>query len=474
MNSLQETVVAQVAEERQLQVNSSETHDFASLTERIPYQNCEDNNDSSLMMDTKHDVSDHEWRILQKIPPPVDLASRRRRTKNALSGNADLADKLIFESPQPTPIRTKFFDNDGEKECDINHPPSLTVGSFLSSVISPPSPISPPTPRKIETGLLQAADLCGTEPSFAESVNVWHFDVTDEDQHAQVKDDIIQRLDMPERLRLRASSRPVTYQFSHTTPSDFLDYYHREYNVVPGSYPDNDEAIDLQDEKSLEYRAEHSTLIKEEPLCVLTVEKGKSFMKDVPDSPASTIFEKVTAYVERDFHSEMNKKKEDISANNHGPSVKPDDDDGKSGLNCQGDGPNDVIRQILDPMRQDLVECIMDEFWIMFDQHWAAQFTQCPGGPSPSEQSNYQSAQANTLSSITPQQKRQRSEDEDSPDENGNKKPRKQGGGLQPCNKFDNLARFACPFRKYNPQKYGIHSHRVCALTGYGTIARVK
>ncbi|KAH8780531.1 hypothetical protein F5882DRAFT_259698, partial [Hyaloscypha sp. PMI_1271] len=33
---------------------------------------------------------------------------------------------------------------------------------------------------------------------------------------------------------------------------------------------------------------------------------------------------------------------------------------------------------------------------------------------------------------------------------------------------------FACPFRKHDPQKYSIHSHRVCALTSWDTIARVK
>jgi hypothetical protein len=35
-------------------------------------------------------------------------------------------------------------------------------------------------------------------------------------------------------------------------------------------------------------------------------------------------------------------------------------------------------------------------------------------------------------------------------------------------------SRLSCPFRKYNTHRYSVHSHRVCALSYWGTIARVK
>jgi len=459
---------------------TSETHDFVSQPERTPNQNSEFNSSSSSITNTKHDVSEHEWRILSRIPPPVDIASRRRRAKSALSGHANRADKIILESPQPTPIRTKFFDNDGEKDFDIKHPPSLTAGSSLNSVISPPSPRSPRIPN---FGLSKVANSWWTDPSSDESVNAWHLQAMNEDQHAPVKDDLVQKLEMPQKVYLRASSPRITFQFSHTTPSDFLECDDREHNIVYCS-PPNDESFEKQEATTLDDRAEHGTSVKEEPLYVPAVTEEKRFVNDTPHSSASTILEEVIGNVERDCHSKMDEQDEEVLADDQRPSDKPEtpsracgisrDNNSTPSLIRQGDEQKSVIWPILDPMRKDLVESLMDEFWIMFDQHWAARMTQCPGSSSPSEESRDQGTQANKVSSITPQQKRQRSEDEDSPDDDGEKKPRKRGGGIQSCSKFDDVARFSCPFRKHNPQKYGIHSHRVCALTSWETIARVK
>lgn len=40
----------------------------------------------------------------------------------------------------------------------------------------------------------------------------------------------------------------------------------------------------------------------------------------------------------------------------------------------------------------------------------------------------------------------------------------------------DERAKFACPYRKHNPAQYNVNVRRwrLCALTGFGTVARVK
>ncbi|KAE9374964.1 hypothetical protein N431DRAFT_406034 [Stipitochalara longipes BDJ] len=126
-------------------------------------------------------------------------------------------------------------------------------------------------------------------------------------------------------------------------------------------------------------------------------------------------------------------------------------------------------------MRQALVERIMDEFYLIFNQNWAARITKCPGGCSPTSGDGKDCGiPLDKVSLPTSQQKRQRSYDEDSADENDNKKPRRQRVGLRLPSELNNPARFACPFRKHDPQKYSMYGHRVCALTGWDTIARVK
>ncbi|KAH7333071.1 hypothetical protein BKA65DRAFT_39218 [Rhexocercosporidium sp. MPI-PUGE-AT-0058] len=132
--------------------------------------------------------------------------------------------------------------------------------------------------------------------------------------------------------------------------------------------------------------------------------------------------------------------------------------------------------QVLDPMRQALVERIIEEFSITYDQNWMCQTTQCGGGHPPTTKQLADCGSTGDIRLSPNSQnscfKRQRNQDEDSADEDENRRQRKQG--RRPANELSDSRRFSCPFRKHNPQKYSIHSHRVCALTGWDTIARVK
>jgi hypothetical protein len=293
----------------------------------------------------------------------------------------------------------------------------------------------------------------------AEGKNQWHFDTPDEPRY------ILRGIHMPQPSYLRATTPPKAFfAFSHTTKDDFLD------ECKPCLYSTN---------RSSEDRGEQPQPIKTGLSPVLAVfDEGRS-------ANDTTKVEEVKIKVELDCHPEVSHQDEDVSEDDSCASDKTEIFGSsymkacnailRSELDRQGDEQDDLILPILDPMRQALVERIMDEFYLIFNQDWAARITQCPGGcSSTSGDGKDRGALGDKVSLPTPQQKRQRSHDEDSADESGNKKPRRQRGGPRPPSELNNLARFACPFRKHDPQKYSIHGHRVCALTSWDTIARVK
>jgi hypothetical protein len=191
-----------------------------------------------------------------------------------------------------------------------------------------------------------------------------------------------------------------------------------------------------------------------------------------------------TTKIERDFFDEADDQEEDVSGEDSctsdnteffSSSYKNSYNDILRSVICEHNGDhNSLVLPILAPIRQNLVERIMDEFWLIFSQDWVAQIIRCPRDSSTSGDSKYRGTPVEKASLFKPQQKRQRSHEEDSPDGNDDKKPRRQRDGPRPLSKFNNLVRFGCPFRKHDPQRYSIHSHRVCALTPWDTIARVK
>jgi hypothetical protein len=133
-----------------------------------------------------------------------------------------------------------------------------------------------------------------------------------------------------------------------------------------------------------------------------------------------------------------------------------------------------TVSFILDPVRQDLVNRIMDEFWTLFDQNWDTNFSECTTGTASSSDSG---AFTGTPSCSAPsqqiQRKRQRLDDDDGPDDNKDRKSRQPCRLPAPGGEGDG-ARFACPFRKHDPRQYNIYNNRVCALSHWQSIARVK
>jgi hypothetical protein len=136
--------------------------------------------------------------------------------------------------------------------------------------------------------------------------------------------------------------------------------------------------------------------------------------------------------------------------------------------------PN-FLSPILDPARQALVDRVMKEFWVVFDRELDTGFRVCAGISGSSGRSGNPSASDSNANATSPlsQRKRQR-EDGECPEENDdrNRRPPRRRAG--PSSIPGDSTRFACPFRKHNPRRYSIHDYRVCALSHWETIARVK
>lgn len=141
-----------------------------------------------------------------------------------------------------------------------------------------------------------------------------------------------------------------------------------------------------------------------------------------------------------------------------------------------GESWKDYLETDLTPLRHTLVERIMKEFWVIFNQEWTANVTSHAHTPSTSSPTATQSGSMPTLPTLSPTSSRKRlfhEEDEDSPGDDERKNPKRPKLNHIPSEGEDK-AGFACPFRKHNPRKYDISSWRSCALSQYNTIARLK
>ena len=138
------------------------------------------------------------------------------------------------------------------------------------------------------------------------------------------------------------------------------------------------------------------------------------------------------------------------------------------------EGHQEVVASALDPMRQALVDRLMDEFWMIFGQSWDTGHRECAGASASS------SSVANGISNFTSEsssalgpRKRPR-EDDELPNDNSGRNSRGPGDSVRPSSRPEEGTRFACPFRKHSTRLYSIYSHPICALSHWETIARVK
>ena len=133
---------------------------------------------------------------------------------------------------------------------------------------------------------------------------------------------------------------------------------------------------------------------------------------------------------------------------------------------------------LLTPLKEKLVDSIMREFWIIFNQDWRTNLRKHPGGSSqsrssPAAQRNHKPERAST----SRRRKRGREDDGDgSSDDNNGRSPKRPKAYSSPPQELNERSKFACPYHKHDPQKYCHQNRRwrSCALTPLDTIARVK
>lgn len=143
--------------------------------------------------------------------------------------------------------------------------------------------------------------------------------------------------------------------------------------------------------------------------------------------------------------------------------------------NDHAEGEKNLLRPIMSPMKRDLMDRIMAEFWTIVNQEWAANLTKCAGETPAS--SSPPGSNGSLVGGSSPQmanRKRQRDDGEDPPPEDNSgrtpKRPNSQSERPPP----KNGVKFACPYRKHAPHRYTIYKHRSCALSHWDTVARVK
>jgi hypothetical protein len=134
------------------------------------------------------------------------------------------------------------------------------------------------------------------------------------------------------------------------------------------------------------------------------------------------------------------------------------------------------IQSTLAASKTKLVDCLMEDFWILFDQ---LQHENMVGhaGVSTSEEATTSSGNAPPLNSSSPVKRSKRDlDDQDDPesDEDSQKRYQPPREGSVVLDSGSSRPNFACPYRKHNPRKYNVTEWRPCSLTPHNTIARVK
>ena len=134
-----------------------------------------------------------------------------------------------------------------------------------------------------------------------------------------------------------------------------------------------------------------------------------------------------------------------------------------------------IVLPVLTRMEQRLVDTIMTEFWIIFNQQWVSTLRQCTGTPETTPPKTDLPTSSTKPSSNNKSLKHSREDDgNESSDEHYGRNPKQPRKSSSNPGSDGSSTKFACPCRKHDPRKYCIRHWRVCALTSFDSVARVK
>jgi hypothetical protein len=126
------------------------------------------------------------------------------------------------------------------------------------------------------------------------------------------------------------------------------------------------------------------------------------------------------------------------------------------------------------------VEQVMETFWDVMNKNWKYHIyekTRNPGEAGASSIANESTSRTTSRNSTLPVPsqkslgKRPASDDERDNEERQPKRNRDNSN--LPADTSEKI-KYSCPYRKHNRQRYNVHTHRTCALTGFPDIARIK
>lgn len=146
------------------------------------------------------------------------------------------------------------------------------------------------------------------------------------------------------------------------------------------------------------------------------------------------------------------------------------------------DSPNsaqrtNIVRPVLSPLKLDLVNRVMVEFYRLFDTNFGIRRHEDGAGESGSQDTPIEERSQKTSDGTSGPggQKRKNRDDGSSPPDGGNDddpNKRRKGDPGTPASKWPGGRKLACPFFKYNPS--GHSTNRACVYPGFPSISRVK
>jgi hypothetical protein len=137
----------------------------------------------------------------------------------------------------------------------------------------------------------------------------------------------------------------------------------------------------------------------------------------------------------------------------------------------------DILRNLELPQlrceKAGLVERLMEDFWARFESELSKNLRQhgAPATSNSSSDSGLTSKGSSKLGSTKRRRKTSDGQEENDDQERGLKRSNNNGTTLGIPERPE---RFACPYRKHNPKKYGLEGWGPCVLTGHQDMSRVK
>jgi hypothetical protein len=144
------------------------------------------------------------------------------------------------------------------------------------------------------------------------------------------------------------------------------------------------------------------------------------------------------------------------------------------------DSQKPLIQYFLDPTKKEMIDRLMEEFWIIFNRNWPIGARLCPAVPRSNSPSTSRGVPGSDNPAVIYSGERLRAYEGSG---KGDKEPpddRPGEGSGEPSNNPEFAPNtlqpigFACPYRKRNPRKYCVRDWRSCTLNPLKTVARVK